>query len=57
MFYIGLYSEILKKFFSETTRPRALIFGMLHLIVVLYQVCTNDGNGSAKGVTCSHMHI
>ena len=29
MFYIGLYREQHKKIFlSETTRPRALIFGM-----------------------------
>ena len=29
MFYIGLYRENMKKiFYSETTGPRALIFGM-----------------------------
>ena len=29
MFYIGLYRENVKKFFlSETTGPKALIFGM-----------------------------
>ena len=26
---------------SETTRPGALIFGMLHHLVDLYQVCSN----------------
>ena len=28
MFYIGLWKKHEKIFFSETTRPRALIFGM-----------------------------
>ena len=30
-----------KIFLSETTRPRALIFGMKHHLVDLYQVCSN----------------
>ena len=34
LFYIGLYREIL----SETERPRALIFGMWHQLMDLYQV-------------------
>ena len=39
MFYIGLYREQHEKIFlSETTRPRALIFGMLDHLVNLYQV-------------------
>ena len=38
MFYIGLYWEKHEKiFFSETTRPRALIFGMKHHLVNFYQ--------------------
>ena len=28
MFYIGLYRENVKKILSETTEPRALIFGI-----------------------------
>ena len=42
MFYIGLYREKHEKIFlSETTRPRALIFGMKYHLVNLYQVCSN----------------
>ena len=42
MFYIGLYREKMKKIFlSKTIRPRALIFGMKHHLVNLYQVCSN----------------
>ena len=37
MFYIGLYMENL----SDTTRPRAFIFGMKHHLVNLYQVSSN----------------
>ena len=29
------------KIFSETKRRRALIFGMYHLLMDLYQVCSN----------------
>ena len=40
MFYVGLYRENVKKIFlSETTRPSALLFGMQHNLVELYQVC------------------
>ena len=35
-----------KIFLSETTRPRALIFGMKHHLVDLHQVCSNDAPGS-----------
>ena len=36
---LGLYSKNMKKIFlSETTRPRALMFGMGNYLVVLYQV-------------------
>ena len=31
----------LNDIFSETTRPRALIFGMKHCLVDFYQVCLN----------------
>ena len=30
-----------KIFLSETTRPKALIFGMKHYLVKLYKVCSN----------------
>ena len=41
MFNIGLYRVKHEKIFlSKTTRPRALIFGMYHL-VNFYQVCSN----------------
>ena len=39
--------------FSETAWPRALIFGMKHCLVDLYQVCSNGGlrvqNGRGAG--------
>ena len=39
MFNIGLYGEKYEKIFLfETIRPRALIFGMQHHLVYLYQV-------------------
>ena len=38
-FYIGLYRKTQKIFLSETIRPRALIFGMKHHLVDLYQFC------------------
>ena len=45
-----------KIFLSETIRPRALIFGMQHHLVDLYQTCSNftpgAKNGPAPGVTC-----
>ena len=41
--FINLYRENMKNFYlSETTRPRALIFGMKHHLVDFYQVCSND---------------
>ena len=46
MFYIGLYREKHGKIFlCETIRPRALIFGMKHVLVDLYQVCSNYALG------------
>ena len=45
----------LKIFLSETTRPRALIFGMYYHLVDLYQLCSNYALGAKPG---SHMfHI
>ena len=47
--------KISKFFFSETGRPRALIFGISHLLEDLYQVCSYDApdvkTGPAPGVT------
>ena len=41
-----------KVFLSETTRPRALIFGMKHHLVNLNHVCSNYAkSGPAPGVT------
>ena len=48
-------AESLKIFFLETRWRRALIYGMEHLLVDLYQVCTYDAprvkTGPALGVT------
>ena len=50
MFYIDLYREKdEKKILSETTRPRALIFGMKHHLVNLYRVCSNYIPGANNG--------
>ena len=50
MLYIGLYREQHEKvFLSETTRPRALILGMLYQLVDLCQVCSKYSPG-AKNV-------
>ena len=38
-----------KIFLSETLRPRVLIFGMLHFLVDLYQVCSNYAPGAKNG--------
>ena len=49
--------KTLKLFFSETRKCRALIFGMKHLLVDLYQDCSYDApevkTGLAPGVTIS----
>ena len=49
--------KTLKFFFSETRKCRALIFGMKHLLVDLYQDCSYDApkfkTGPAPGVTSS----
>ena len=46
IFYIGSYREQHEKIFSETTRPRALIFGLYDYLVNLYQVCSNYSLGA-----------
>ena len=47
MFHIGLYGDNVEKTsLSETTRPRALIFGLSHHLVDLYQVCSNNTRGA-----------
>ena len=57
MIYIGLYREKDETIFlSETTMSRAMIFGMKHHLVILYQVWSNyisgAKNGPTPGVTC-----
>ena len=51
MLYIGLYREQHEKILSETTRPRAMIFGMKHYLVVFYPVCSNNTPGAKNGHT------
>ena len=52
MFYIGLYREKHGKIIlSETIRPRALIFGMYHHLVDLYQVCSHYTPRAKNGPT------
>ena len=50
-------AKSLKIFFSETRKCRALIFGIKHLLVDLYQDCSYDtpgvNTGLAPGVTSS----
>ena len=51
MFYIVLYREKHEKIFlSETIRLRALIFGMYHHLVDLFQVCSNNALGTKNGL-------
>ena len=47
--YIGLYREKHEKILSKTTRPRAMIFGMMDHLVNLYQVCWNYKPGVMNG--------
>ena len=44
-------AKSLKIFFSETRRHRALIFGMKHLLVDLYQDCSYGVPGVKTGPT------
>ena len=50
-----------KIFFSETTRPRVLIFDIYDYLVNFYQVCSNyipgAKNGPAPGVTCFYIRL
>ena len=59
IYYIGLYMEYIKIFLSETTRPRALIFGLCLTQLNFYQVCSNNfpvaKNEPILGVTCFTM--
>ena len=49
MFYIGLYNGKYDKIFlSETTRTKALIFGILHHLVDHYQIYSNYAPGGQK---------
>ena len=61
MFYTGLYRKKHEKVFYETTRPRALIFGMKYHIVDLCQVGSNftlwTNYGSPKGSHVLHRLI
>ena len=54
------WKNIKKKFFSETTRPRAFIFCMLQCVVVLFINPANHApgvkNGPAPGIISSHRH-
>ena len=52
-----VYRENLKIFLSETARPRALIFGMVHYPVNLYQVCSNYGPGAKSGPVLGGDHM
>ena len=44
-----LWEELKKIFFSETTRPTALIFGMLQWLMVLYINCAIHAPGVKFG--------
>ena len=50
MLYIGLYKEnMMKSCLSETKKPRALLFNMLHHLVVFYRVYSNNVPGAKNG--------
>ena len=52
--YIG--RNMKKIFSSEITRPRALMFGMKHHLVNVYQICSNYIPGAKNGPpTGSHV--
>ena len=56
MFYIGFYREKQEKIFlSESTRLTALIFGMEHHLLNLYQVCSNYVPGAKNDRSGGHM--
>ena len=53
--YVYIIGKTLK-ILSETARPRALIFGMVHHLVDLYQICSNNGPWAKSGpVLGSHV--
>ena len=41
--------KFIKIFLSETTMPRALIFGIVHHLVDLNEACSNYGTGAKIG--------
>jgi len=59
--YIGFQNAILKNILSETTRPKAFIFGIYHHLDVLNQRCSNYAPGvkidPVRGVTILHWNI
>ena len=56
MFYIVIYRGKHETIFlSETTSSRALIFGMKHHLVNLYQVCSNYFAGPKMAHPEGHM--
>ena len=42
---------------SETTRPRALIFGIKYHLVDLYKACSNYTPGAKNGPTGGGSHV
>ena len=55
MFYSLIYRKHENIFLSETTRTRALIFGMQHHLVDLYQFCSIYVPGAKMGLPRGHM--
>ena len=55
MFNISLYKKSMNNFLSETIRLRALIFGMKHHLVNLYQICSNYIPGAKNGRPGGHV--
>ena len=52
MLYLGLNREKHENIIlSKTIRPRASIFGMMHYLVVFYQVCSNYTPRAKNGPT------
>ena len=49
--------QTLKIFLSEITRPRALIFGMQHYLMVLYQSCSNYFPGVKIGPALGRLSL
>ena len=39
-----------KLFLSETTRLKALIFGLLHHLMDIYHICSNYAHGAKNGL-------